>query len=491
MKKHLHLLVFFGCLILNLSIVSAQSKPELLWYKFDQVGTSVTNYASNPPSGTATGTLMGAITQGGSGQCGGAIIGSGITSTTDYVNTNWVTSFPTRAWTISFWTSNITGTTTLYYIFGDANAGSFRCFTNGAAGATNWILRGGGAFTDVTINGGATATPSLSTFVYDSLAGNIKGYLNGALVTTVAQGSPVIISGIGPFKVNGYGSNVGLPASGYMDEFRIYNRALSAAEVLSLLDMSTFDTISVAQCDPYTSPSGLHTWNVPGIYSDTIPNSTGCDSIISIDYTLSTTSVLNIDACYSYSSPSGNYLWHSSGVYYDTVSNASGCDTLFVINLNISNVNLGVVQIDYNLGSLQPTGAYQWLDCDNAMAPILGENVQSFTPAIDGNYAVQVSNGACLDTSACFNISGIGIQENLSSLSVEITPNPNNGLFTVTSAEIPALIEVIDAIGNTQIVLQPNAKVSVINLRKLANGVYYVKVTGQHTTHVSRMLITK
>ena len=51
--------------------------PEILYYKFDEVGTTVTNYATNPPAGTATATLMGAVTQGSTGQCNGAIIGSG------------------------------------------------------------------------------------------------------------------------------------------------------------------------------------------------------------------------------------------------------------------------------------------------------------------------------------------------------------------------------------------------------------------------------
>lgn len=47
---------------------------------------------------------------------------------------------------------------------------------------------------------------------------------------------------------------------------------------------------------------------------------------------------------------------------------------------------------------------YQWLDCDNAFAPIAGETNQDFTATVDGNYAVVITDGSCSDTSSCVNI---------------------------------------------------------------------------------------
>jgi len=54
------------------------------------------------------------------------------------------------------------------------------------------------------------------------------------LVNTVAQGT-VNITGTSSFKVGGYSSNFGLASGSRMDEFRLYNRALSAAEVETLV----------------------------------------------------------------------------------------------------------------------------------------------------------------------------------------------------------------------------------------------------------------
>ena len=210
------------------TLVSNTLIPEILYYKFNGTGTTVTNLASAPPAGTSVATIQGGLSQGGSGICNGSLVGTGITSNTDYLNTGWNTQL-TSSWTISFKTSGITPSVTLFYIFGDITANSFRCFTNGVAGPDNWILRGGG-MTDVLVPGAATIAPHTTTFVYDAIAGNIKAYLDGVLVNTVSQ-PPLSIIGTDPFKVSGYSSTVGLPAGGLMDEFSIYSRALSSTEV--------------------------------------------------------------------------------------------------------------------------------------------------------------------------------------------------------------------------------------------------------------------
>ncbi|MCU0440152.1 MAG: putative Ig domain-containing protein [Raineya sp.] len=219
--------------LFNIQRVSAQARPDVLHYTFNETGTSVSNLASSPPTGTATATIQGGVTQGNTGTCGGALVGSGVSSTSDYLNTGWALDLGTSSWTIAWWSEGISNNTTLYYIFGDVNTNSFRCFTNGVAGANNWILRGAG-LTDTYINGGALSTPTFNAFVYDNTTNQVKAYLNGVLVSTVAQGTPNV-TGTGPLKVMGYDNRVGAPAGGKLDEFRVYRRALSDAEIAALL----------------------------------------------------------------------------------------------------------------------------------------------------------------------------------------------------------------------------------------------------------------
>lgn len=215
--------------------VEAQLTPELIFYKFDGSGNTVPNLALTPPLGTANGTLTGAITQGSPGICNGALLGTGGSASADYVNTGWAPNLGNGAWTVSFRTSNIPNTTTLYYIFGDGGTSSWRVFTNGVAGNGNWIMRG--PHSDVIITGGATMAPHMNTWVYDPIAGNVKGYLDGVLVATTAQAS-INLNGTGPLRVGGYSSGTGLATGGRMDDFRFYNRALTPQEILDVYNGS-------------------------------------------------------------------------------------------------------------------------------------------------------------------------------------------------------------------------------------------------------------
>ncbi len=332
MKKLLTRLPFAFFFFGAAPLLAQAPVPELLHYKFDGTGTSVPNQASAPPAGTTTATIMGGITQGPTGQCGGALIGSGGNAGTDYLNTGYTTNL-SGSWTISMYTADITASSILFYIFGDQTAGSFRCFTNGIAGPNNWILRG--PFNDVLVTGGSTVAPHVTTFVYDATAGNIYAYLDGNLVNTVAQ-APFTVSGTGPFKVMGYASNVGAPSGGKLDEFRLYNRALSAAEVQSLMITNTTSTISPLSCtSTYTAPSGAM-YTTAGTYMDTIANANGCDSVITINLSFSTpvSSAFSVTSCDSYTAPSGA-VFSTSGTYNDTILTVGGCDSVITISLTV------------------------------------------------------------------------------------------------------------------------------------------------------------
>ncbi|WP_121665878.1 LamG-like jellyroll fold domain-containing protein [Mesonia aquimarina] len=49
----------------------------------------------------------------------------------------------------------------------------------------------------------------------------------------------------------------------------------------------------------------------------------------------------------------------------------------------------------------QAGATYQWVDCDNANAPITGETSQAFAPTATGNYAVEITDGTCTYITNC------------------------------------------------------------------------------------------
>jgi len=216
------------CGVILLAVISvtafAQNVPEYMYYKFDAPGDQQ-NYAS-APVGTNPAVLTGQ-TVSGAGQFGTALLGNGLTSTSNRLSTGWATSLPSTGWTISFWLNNFPATSsTTYYYFGDNTAGTFRCFTGGVAGDGNLLLRGTG-FTNVPING-ISPGPVVIHLVYTGA--EVKVFKNGVFSNSVPQNA-VSFSGTGPFLVGGYSSSNSINSGTQMDEFRLYNRALSDAEV--------------------------------------------------------------------------------------------------------------------------------------------------------------------------------------------------------------------------------------------------------------------
>jgi hypothetical protein len=205
-----------------------QTVPEVIYYRFNEgAGTNTVNAAS-PGGGSTSGTLMGTMGFG-PGQFGTGLTGTGAASATSFVATGYNMNLTGSSWTIEFWfTPN--GTISLQYLCGVPVSGAFRVFC-GAPG-NNFVMSGTG-LTTVILN---ASVPQVGTwahvaFVYDATAVPpvITGYVNGAVSATVPQpGAPVLNTG--SFIVGG---QTGSGLDGTMDEFRLWLRARTAAEILS------------------------------------------------------------------------------------------------------------------------------------------------------------------------------------------------------------------------------------------------------------------
>lgn len=199
---------------------------------------------------------------------------------------------------------------------------------------------------------------------------------------------------------------------------------------------STTNSINETICDSYTAPDG-QTYTTSGIKTAIIPNTAGCDSTITIDLTIlnSTTSSINEDACDSYTAPDGQ-VYTSSGIITAIIPNAAGCDSTMTIDLTINTVNTSVTQNGITLTADEPGLIYQWLDCNNGYLEIIGETNQSFTASQNGRYAVEITQNNCVDTSACFDVTSVGIMENTFDNTIIVYPNPTSGMFTVDLGRI-------------------------------------------------------
>jgi hypothetical protein len=199
------------------------------------------------------------------------------------------------------------------------------------------------------------------------------------------------------------------------------------------------------------------------------------DNIWGNDTTCSATnSIINVSNCVSYITPSGNVLM-TSGNYQDTILNSSGCDSIMSINLTINTVDNSTSQDGVMLSSNALVSAYKWLDCDKNYAEILGEVNQFYSALLFGNYAVEVTTNGCTDTSDCINVVSSGINDFEFNKFTEVYPNPSNGVFTISSDLVLENIQVYDLFGQLALTTKSNQNITMIDLSHLKNGIYILK----------------
>jgi hypothetical protein len=117
-----------------------------------------------------------------------------------------------------------------------------------------------------------------------------------------------------------------------------------------------------------------------------------------------------------------------NNLFYRCVSSAScglsitsGVGILFV-----GTVDTSVSVNQHIMVASQVSATYQWLDCNNNYAPIFGANAKQFIPTTPGSYALSVTKNGCNDTSSCYTITTIGLNDLVTNEDVRIYPVPAN-----------------------------------------------------------------
>jgi hypothetical protein len=254
---------------------------------------------------------------------------------------------------------------------------------------------------------------------------------------------------------------------------------------------NTYDNLTVSTCSSYTAPSDA-IYTATGIYKDTIPNTAGCDSIISIDLTLlNSSSSMTEFSCGSYTSPSGK-MYSVSDVYTDTVMNTSGCDSIITIDLTIGELNKTLNYQNNTLSSGQNGVTYQWLNCNQNMSIIPGSTMQSYSPLANGSFAVEMKKGGCTDTSECFIVDDLGL-ESLKKETFLIYPNPVDDMVTIEVNEdyYGGILRLFDntgrVFGETKITM---GKLK-LSFNHMAPGVYYVEITSTENSVLIKKISKK
>ncbi|MDF1675178.1 MAG: T9SS type A sorting domain-containing protein [Vicingaceae bacterium] len=282
----------------------------------------------------------------------------------------------------------------------------------------------------------------------------------------------------------------------------ITNGAANGCDSIVTLNLTINNTATgtdvVTACNSYTWIDNNTYTTSNNTATHTIANgaANGCDSIVTLNLTINNTVTGTdvITACNSYTWIDNNTYTASNNTATHTITNgaANGCDSNVTLNLTINTVdNSTSTQGNDSITANATSATYQWLDCNNNYAIISGATNQLFVASANGSYAVEVTQNGCTDTSACVNVTGVGIDDRFIENTITIFPNPNNGLFTIKTPDhenqtinllvINTLGKVIDEIYFTN--------KAELNLTEQAKGIYYLRLSTDNHTFVKKIVL--
>ncbi len=157
--------------------------------------------------------------------------------------------------------------------------------------------------------------------------------------------STTSITNCGPYTWN---TNSYSTSGTYMDTIPNAGGCDSIMTLVLTVNSNTTSSFTVNECNSYTVPSGDETYTSSAMVMDTVPSSFGCDSVMTINVIIGgavTTNTITEIACDMYTVPSGDETYIVSGQYLDTLPNSTGCDSVITINLTINTSTTGSVTI--------------------------------------------------------------------------------------------------------------------------------------------------
>ncbi|MEQ8325061.1 MAG: T9SS type A sorting domain-containing protein [Vicingaceae bacterium] len=188
------------------------------------------------------------------------------------------------------------------------------------------------------------------------------------------------------------------------------------------------------------------------------------------------TTITNIseDACQTYTTPSGKYTYLTNGTYQDTLQGVLGCDSILDIDLTIHQMaDTSVTQDGKELTASADSAQYQWYDCNNKII-VFGSTGKNFIPKVNGSFAVIVTQYGCIDTSACFQVTTVGLKETGQD-QISVYPNPTSSQLIVDFGEVVSSATLTLHNEHGQVVLEKTAsdlELLYLDLAGFAKGIY-------------------
>lgn len=197
-------------------------------------------------------------------------------------------------------------------------------------------------------------------------------------------------------------------------------------------------TETVSSCGPFTWIDGntYTSSNNSATYTIIAGAADGCDSTVNLDLTITNAGTRTdiVSTCGSYTWIDGNTYTSSNNTATYIVPGQNGCDSLILLDLTI--IEFEVINTDPILVASTSGASYQWLNCLDNFSVIPDKTSQSFVPASNGSYAVEVTLDNCVDTSDCYSVFSVGLSEQSPLNTISVYPNPFKDVIFVELSKL-------------------------------------------------------
>jgi hypothetical protein len=327
---------------------------------------------------------------------------------------------------------------------------------------------------------------TLSLYIDGTLSASIAA--NGTIANTTTD----MLIGDLVYDINDFWLN------GKVDEVNLVKRALTQEEVSCLqetpLSTGDPDLVLYYNCDQGT-PGGNNTTqttltdnsgHIDGTLSGFALTGTGSNFVQGTGFGVTQNELV----C-----PGQGVLYNgqtlTAGTYQFSFPTGGACDSVVTLTISEIPMNLSVNATATTLTSLNGSASWQWLDCGNGFAEIPGATFQTFTPTTSGSYAVEITDNGCVDTSACYDITMIGLEEHSAQLSARLLPTVTEGQLRLLlgSPQGTLLMTITDTQGREVMRSQAPAKAEQwLDVSGLGKGLYHLRASTPTGSRVLRFV---
>ena len=162
-----------------------------------------------------------------------------------------------------------------------------------------------------------------------------------------------------------------------------------------------------------------------------------------------------------------------------------------IIQGNNHGINSDVVQSGISLIAQNISATYQWVNCTtNQLIP--GAINQSYTPNVNGSYAALITQCGISDTSDCFTINNVGLDDLENDSEMIMFPNPANSQTSIklSSPVENYSIQIFNMLG--ELVCDKSLKgndSNTIDLTEFTSGTYWVEIQSGYSIWKKKLIV--